>query len=60
MNHFVKIKLLKKKGEIAWEELAKWVLIILVIIIVLVAITKLTGKSNSIWEKIKELLRFGT
>ncbi len=60
MSIFLNRKLLKKKGEIAWEELAKWILIILVIIIVLVAITKLTGKSNSIWEKMKEILRFGT
>ena len=48
-----------KKGQLVWENIAKWVLVILFIVIVLLIVFSNNEKLKEKIEKIKDFLIFG-
>jgi len=48
-----------KKGDFGWEQIGKIVLAVVFFLILLIIIGLLTGKGNSLFETIQNILRFG-
>jgi len=48
-----------KKGDMAFENIIKWLIAILILILIIVFLTTMKGKSLDIVDKMKNLLRFG-
>ncbi len=48
-----------KKASLAWEEIGKWVLFLVLIIILIVIIALFFGGASGIWDKIKSILSLG-
>jgi hypothetical protein len=49
-----------KKGSFVWDHLGQLVLVLAVLIVLLVVILLLKDNLISIWNSIKDFLRFGT
>jgi len=56
LNEFTKRM---KRASITWDELAKWVIFILLAIILLVVVVMFFSGSSGIWERIASVLRVG-
>jgi len=50
---------MNKKADISIETIVKWLLALIFLILIIILITKLSGKSFNLLDKIKNLLRFG-
>ena len=48
-----------KKGDIAWDEIGKLVLILIAIVVILAGIIALTGSSGELFNQIKNIFRMG-
>ncbi|MEM4336439.1 MAG: hypothetical protein QXG86_00345 [Candidatus Woesearchaeota archaeon] len=47
------------KASITWDEIAKWVIILLLIIALIVIITILSGNASDLWNKLASILQIG-
>ncbi len=50
---------MNRKGDIAWDEIGKWALVLLLILILLYIIFKVKNTTGGLWENIKNIFRFG-
>ncbi len=48
-----------KKASLSWDELGKWVLFLILLVVLIIVIVLVFGGASGIWERIKEVLRFG-
>jgi len=48
-----------KKASLAWDELGKWILFLLLIIVVIFIIYLMFGGAQGVWERIKDVLTLG-
>jgi len=53
------IKRKMKKATLAWDEVAKWILFLLLLIAVIFVIVLLFGGAEGVWERIKNVLSLG-
>ena len=52
-------KIKMKKASLSWDELGKWVLFLILLVVLIIVIVLVFGGASGIWERIKEVLRFG-
>lgn len=52
-------ELMKKKGELTFDELIPWIIMLGVLIVVLILYFVLNGKGNAALEYFKNIWRFG-
>jgi len=48
-----------KKATMAWEEIAKWVIVLALLIALIVLVIIFSGGTSAVWEKIASVLRMG-
>ncbi len=48
-----------KRASLAWDEIGKWILFLLLIIALLVVIALLFGGAEGVWDRIKAILTLG-
>lgn len=51
--------IMSKKGDFSWEQLGKIALAVLGLLVLLIIIGLLTSKSESIFDTVKDFVRFG-
>ncbi len=58
---FVKVNslIMAKKGDFSWEQIGKIALAVLFFVILLIILGLLTRKTGSIFDTIKDFMRFG-
>ena len=49
---------MKKKAILGWEMIGRLILILILILVVLTIIGMLTGKTQAVWLKVKDILSF--
>jgi len=49
---------MEKKATLTWDEIAKWVFVLILLIILLIFIAKSTGILDKLWEQIKGVFRY--
>ncbi len=50
---------MNKKGDFSWEQIAKLLIVIVFLLILLIMIWLLRDKLFSLFDKLKDILRFG-
>jgi len=48
-----------KKATIAWDEIGKWALILLLIVALVIVVAILSGSAHDLWDKIASIFQVG-